>query len=406
MRILVVTSAAPRADANTMGSQQIFHRLRKLTHEHEFIVAFAHPDPDAQAPTHNFPFQLVRLPTPVRRPPLAVKARPRLYWQIHGWYRALIAPKPMVYQECRDRELPAAISELIRQHAPDIVHMYGEPMLYNLSGAPPNLLADFPDLYSILFERTEQDILRRRTYRWQHACEIEKIKRVEKEIISRAAAALFVSETDRAVALQLAPTARTFIVPIAVDIDFFDVEAAEDENLIVFTGTLSYGPNVRGLEFFVREIFPHICAAVPDTHFDIVGYEPGPAILAMQNEHIRVHANVRDIRPYLGRAAISVIPLLSGSGVRNKIIEAWAMRKAVVSTRIGAEGLDAQDGTHLLLRDDAKLFADAVIELLRDAARRRALGEAGYRLAAARYSMTRAAQELNSVYHTVARDSS
>ncbi|GIL15435.1 MAG: glycosyl transferase family 1 [Chloroflexota bacterium] len=406
MRILVVSNAPPRADHNTMGVQQTFHRLRKLAGEHEFTVAFTNPEnlPEPQ-PSSAVPFQLVRLPNPARPRP-AAQPRARLKRQFRAWRQALFETKPQIYHEKYNPVLRDALDQVIQSRAPDLVHIIGEPMLMNAPREGRRLLADFPDLFSILFARTERAALRRPTHQWQHAREIQKLKRVERAILATAAAALFVSETDRAAARQIAPTARTFTVPNAVDLDFFQSDNNPIlENSILFTGTLSYMPNIQALEFFTREIFPQIQSAAPAVELHIVGYKPAPTILAMQNARIHVHADVADVRPFIERATVCIAPILSGSGTRIKIIEAWAMRKAVVSTSIGAEGLEARDGTHLILADDARNFAAAVIALLDDSARRRAVGEAGYQLAAQKYSMTRAAQTLNQIYQTLgARD--
>ena len=401
MRVLVITNVPPRADGNTMGVQQTFYRLRKLIHAHEFIVAYTNPEqlPEPQT-CAAVPFQLVRLPNPARAKP-APPPRSHIERQLRAWQHTLIATAPQIYHELHDRALNHAISELVSARVPDIVHVIGEPMLMNTPSFHAPLLADFPDLFSILFARTNRAALRKRTHQWQHAREMDKIRRIERSIMTRATAALFVSETDRAAAQKIFPAARTFVVPNAVDLDFFQSTETQQENIILFTGTLSYAPNIQALQFFQREIFPRLVAAVPHAQFHIVGYNPPPEILAMQNEQVQVFANVPDVRPYLARAAVCIAPILSGSGTRIKIIEAWAMHQAVVSTRIGAEGLDAQHGTHLLLHDDAPAFADAVIALLRNPAQRRALGENGYRLAAEKYSMTRAANDLNAVYQLI-----
>jgi len=406
MRILVVSNAPPRADNNTMGVQQTFHRLRKLAGEHEFTIAFTNPENLPEPPTSPaVPFQLVRLPNPARPQP-AAQPRARLKRQFRAWRHALFETKPHIYHEKYDPVLREAINQVIQTRAPELVHIIGEPMLINAPRAARRVLADFPDLFSILFARIDRANLRRRTHQWQHAREIQKLEHVEQTILTNAAAALFVSETDRATALQIAPTARTFMTPNAVDLEYFSSDHPPAvENSILFTGTLSYMPNVQALEFFVREIFPQIQSAVPTVELNIVGYKPAPSILEMQNAQIHVHADVVDVRPFLARATVCIAPILSGSGTRIKIIEAWAMRKAVVATTIGAEGLEAQAGKHLLRADDAKNFAAAVIALLGDSARRRALGEAGYQLAVQKYSMTHAAQLLNQIYQTLgARD--
>ncbi len=401
MRILVIANTPPRDDSSTMGIQQTYHRLRKLTGEHQFTIAYTNQEqlPEPQAGS-DIPFELVRLPNPHRAPRMAQESRPRVYWQIRAWRQALFAPEPQIYREHHDPALEHTIAQMIHQSKPDIVHVIGENMLMNTPRDCAHLLADFPDMFSILFARVNAPAARR-THQWQHAREVEKMRGVERTMLRRAAAALFVSETDRAVARAIEPAAKTFVVPNAVDLDFFRDTQREDENLVLFTGTLSYAPNIEALKFFVGEIFPYVVKAHPQAKLDIVGYNPAPTIAAMRNESIRVFANVPDVRPYLSRAAVCIAPILSGSGTRIKIIEAWAMHKAVVSTSIGAEGLEAQHNVHLLLGNEPRAFAAAVTELLQDSARRRAIGKAGYQLAAEKYSMARAAQELNRVYQTI-----
>lgn len=386
-----------------MGIQQTYHRLRKLTSQHEFIVAYTNQEHNAEPQTCDaVPFRLVRLPNPVRRARVPIDSLPRIYWQSRAWYQALVARKPHIYREHHDPKLVNTIIGLVNEALPDVVHVVGEGMLMNLPPTGPRLLADFPDLFSMLFGRVRLPEPRR-THQWQHTREIQKIRRVEKHILENAGAALFVSEADRATALQIAHKARTFVVPNAVDLDFFSGSSTTESNLILFTGTLSYRPNIEALEFFVDDVLPRIRSVVPGARLEIVGYNPAPEISAMASECIRIYANVPDIRPYLSRAAICIAPILSGSGTRIKIIEAWAMRKAVVSTRLGAEGLEGADHKHLLIADKPGEFADAVGQLLQNPALRRELGENGHTLAERRYSLAAAAEELNRIYLSLGR---
>lgn len=398
MRILVISNTPPRADKNTMGIHQVYNRLRKLSDKHEITVAFTNlenlPEPETSP---QVPFQLIRLPNPKHPTRLLVNARPRVYWIWHAWRQALIAREPQIYRELYDAALTEAIAQYAQKLAPDVVHVYGEAMLMNTPRDCPRLLADFPDLFSTLFGRADE-IMPRRWHRWLHAREIQKIQRVERKIIDQATTVLFFSEIDRAAAQRFAPEMRAHVIPSAVDMDFFQSADAEQANVILFTGTLSYGPNIQALEFFVRDIFPRVQSIVPMSHLEIVGYQPPPSILSMENESIRVYANVPDVRPFFARATICIAPILSGSGTRNKIVEAWAMRKAVVSTRIGAEGLEGVDHEHLLLADEPGAFADAVGQLLQNPALRRELGENGHTLAKQRYSLAVAAEELNRIY--------
>jgi len=128
------------------------------------------------------------------------------------------------------------------------------------------------------------------------------------------------------------------------------------------------------VEFFHREVLPLIWQIVPDCRFSIIGYGADRfAALGQADERIEIAANVPDVRPYLARAWVVVVPLRTGSGTRLKILDAMAMGKAVVSTKIGAEGI-AAEGDALVIADGPAQFAAAALGLLGQPRRRQALG--------------------------------
>jgi len=133
---------------------------------------------------------------------------------------------------------------------------------------------------------------------------------------------------------------------------------------ILFVGNLSYKPNLDGVMWFFKEVWPVIQRRVPDVQWQLVGSWPEPEILRLAGNGINVAANAPSLRPFLESAAVAICPLLSGSGTRLKILEAFSAGVPMVSTRIGAEGLEAKDGVHLFLRDTAEEFASAVCQLL------------------------------------------
>jgi len=135
---------------------------------------------------------------------------------------------------------------------------------------------------------------------------------------------------------------------------------------VIFFGLLSYVPNVDGVIHFIRDIWPRIAEAHPEARCKIIGGQPPPSLLALAGPRVELTGFVSDLRPHLAAAAAVVVPLRFGGGTRLKIYEAMAMRKAIVSTTIGAEGLDVTDGRNILLRDDPQSFANSVIDLLRD----------------------------------------
>jgi glycosyltransferase involved in cell wall biosynthesis len=160
-------------------------------------------------------------------------------------------------------------------------------------------------------------------------------------------------------------------------------------------------PNVDGVVYFLREIWPRIVAARPDARFVVVGADPAPTIRAHAGPGVTIVGPVDDLRPYLAAAAVVVVPLRLGSGTRLKILEAWAMGRPVVSTALGAEGLEAVSGRHLLIADDAAGFASAVVRVLSEPELGDALGRAGRALVTERYSWHRAAGALEGLFRLV-----
>jgi glycosyltransferase involved in cell wall biosynthesis len=180
---------------------------------------------------------------------------------------------------------------------------------------------------------------------------------------------------DAAFLRRLAPGRRIDVIPNGVDVDYFDAPSARAQaprttgpraQTLVFTGTLWYHPNKDGLQYFLNDIWPLIRERRPDVRFWIVGAGPVPAMLEEESlpEGVEVFASVEDVRPFLAASDVAVVPLRLGSGTRLKILEALAAHRPVVSTALGAEGLDLKPGRDLVIADSAAAFADAVLALL------------------------------------------
>jgi glycosyltransferase involved in cell wall biosynthesis len=178
-------------------------------------------------------------------------------------------------------------------------------------------------------------------------------------------------------------------VATGVDIDYFTPATdAAGASGIVFTGSMDWLPNIDGIEWFVQEILPLIRKKIPNCELSIVGRNPDPKVLnlASRERNISVTGTVPDIRPYLWNSAISVVPLRIGGGTRLKIYESMAARTPVVSTTVGAEGLEYHPGLDIEIADQPELFAEHCIRLLEDEARRRALASEAWDLVNRRFS--------------------
>jgi sugar transferase (PEP-CTERM/EpsH1 system associated) len=168
-------------------------------------------------------------------------------------------------------------------------------------------------------------------------------------------------------------------VPTGVDVEYFRPagRAERRPHELVFTGSMDWMPNEDAILWFAEAILPRIRARVPDATLTVVGRQPPARVRALDGQGgVTVTGGVPDVRPYMEAAALFVVPIRIGGGTRLKIFEAMAMAMPVVSTPVGAEGLPVRHDEDAVLAEEAGAFADAVVALLRDPARARAIGDA------------------------------
>jgi glycosyltransferase involved in cell wall biosynthesis len=192
----------------------------------------------------------------------------------------------------------------------------------------------------------------------------------------------------------------TFVVPNGMDGEYFspraDVEV--EPHSIVFTGMMAYVPNHDGIGWFLDEVLPLVEAKVPQVKLYVVGKNPPEAISKRASERVVVTGTVPDVRPYVWRSSVYVVPLRMGGGTRLKVAEALAMKKPMVSTRIGCEGIDLKDGESVLMADSPQDFADAVVRLLGDVRLRKVLAENGHKVAQQKYDWNVIGETLEEIY--------
>jgi sugar transferase (PEP-CTERM/EpsH1 system associated) len=233
--------------------------------------------------------------------------------------------------------------------------------------------------------------------------EYRRTSRFERECLEKADHVLTVSEQDRDFFAQFIARGKITAIPTGVDTDFFRPSAdLERSHSLIFTGSMDWMPNEDAIFYFGRDILPRVRAELADLSVHVVGRSPS-ARLRTFGERIGmvITGRVDDIRPYVQRAAVYIVPLRVGGGTRLKIFEAMAMGKAVVSTSIGAEGLPVTHGVDILLADTAGDFAQAVLQLLRSNAERKRLGAAARTLVEQKYGWASVAAEFEAVLRRV-----
>jgi len=197
---------------------------------------------------------------------------------------------------------------------------------------------------------------------------------------------------------------RTAVIPNAADVEYFKPRSTDplpDGRTVIYFGLLSTVPNIDGVTYFIRDIWPRIAAAHPQARCKIIGGRPPPSLLALAGPQIEFTGFVSDLRPHLASAAAVVVPLRLGGGTRLKIVEAMAMGKAVVSTTLGAEGIEAVPGRDILIEDQPVAFADAVNRLLAEPRLAARIGQSARQLAVERYAWEGAARALEDFYRTI-----
>lgn len=308
-------------------------------------------------------------------------------------------------------EFLARLRDLLSARTFDVIHIEGiemAPYLDVLKQHAPRaaLIYDAHNAeYALQRRIASQDA--RTPSRWSMAAysfvQASRLTTLESTLCAAVDHIIAVSETDANHLRRLGHTTPVTVIPNAIftaDYRLADFPPASiDRPSIVFTGKMDFRPNIDAVLWFSEAILPRITGAFPGAHFTAVGQKPHPRLDVLRaNRSVTLTGRVDDIRPYLHAADVYVAPLRMGSGTRFKLLEAMAMQRAIVSTRIGAEGLAVADGDHLLLADEPETFAYAVIALLRDQPRRTALGEHAARLVRERYDWHAIIPHVEAIY--------
>lgn len=283
----------------------------------------------------------------------------------------------------------------------DLIHCEAVHYLPSIPSSGIPVLVDAHNVEATLWERyylnEKNPVKKGYTYlQWK------KMQSFERSFLARAAHIIAVSENDRTAISKW--TGRCSVVENGVDLDYFapsDREAAPCS--LVFCGALDWRPNIDGITWFLENVWPLVIRKYPQTTLTLVGRNPIPALknVVQSRQGVTLVGTVDDVRPYVQGSAIVVVPLRIGGGSRLKILEAMAMGKPVVSTSVGAEGLEVANEEHILLAEAPTQFAAAIFRLMEDQGLRLRLRLAGRELASKRYGWKRLSERLGVLWSQI-----
>lgn len=383
---------------NTGGRLRSFHILSELSRQCRVTLLTTHgadDDPEGLAAALPHCERLVSVPYTIPK-----QGTPRFAAAV---LRSWLSDKPVDVWKCTVPAVRQEAAQLVAANDVDVV-------IADFLAAVPNVPqpARVP---VILFTHNVEHMIWRRladveSRVWRRLpLEIEwrKMRRFEARACAGADLTLAVSEVDCSLLATTSPSARVRAIPTGVDTTYFAPNGHHEvPNRLVFTGSMDWYPNEDAMLHFMETVLPQIRQDVPGTTLTIVGRRPSERLRqAATAAGVEVTGTVDDVRPFIARGGVYIVPLRIGGGTRLKIFEALAMGKAVVSTAIGAEGLPLVNGEHYLEADEPAAFARSVVSLLKDAKRRRALGAGGRRLVEERYSWPQVARAFTSTCQEV-----
>ena len=315
---------------------------------------------------------------------------------------SLASGRPYQYRELQTPAMQRELDRLLESSTFDIVQVESSPVSgFDFRGHPIVVIDEHNIEYELLSRsyRTERSAGRK----FFSGVEYLKVRRAEQAAWKRAGGCLVTSRREETAVRRIAPHVPTAVVSNGVDLDYFTPSSeAPERDSVLFTGQLTYRPNLDAIRYFTREILPLIVHVRPSTKLTVVGYGPPDVLASITGANVLATGWVPDVRPYLRRAAVVVVPVRMGSGTRLKVLDALASGKAVVSTSLGCEGIEVRDGEHLLIGDDPEAFASHALAILRDPLLPGTLARSGRRLVEDRYSWSAVTNDLEAFYQRLA----
>jgi glycosyltransferase involved in cell wall biosynthesis len=324
--------------------------------------------------------------------------------------RGIVGPLPIPVLNYFAPRAFTTFSELLETRSFDAVQLESVHLFMYLSAIratrkTPKLLVDWHNIESELMKRYAEQTknLARKAVAFRTA---QLLARTERKLLQQAAGHTVVSEREKLALLKLAPGAKVQVIANGVDTNAFEcaasVRTGNDRRLnLLFVGSMDYHANIDAVTWFVLGPWTEIARRFPSMHFVIAGRQPAPEVQALASDRVHVTGTVSDLAKVYSEAFAVLVPLRVGGGTRLKILEAMAAGVPVISTRLGAEGLNAREGAHLLIADTGDQMGSSIAALLESTEVRVNLIRSGRQLVEQEYDWGMLGQRLARFYTDV-----
>ena len=317
----------------------------------------------------------------------------------------LFSPKPYTISKYHCNELLTKITMILGRKQFDIVdidhlHMayYGE-IIKDRFGLP--IVLREHNVESTIMKRYCQglsDPIKKFYLRLQ----LKKLYSYESATVEPFDLCFMMTEVDKERIENMNSKVKATVIPAGVDSSYFHPFNVQIEPYsIISVASMAWLPNIEGVHWFCSKILPRIKKECSESRVYIVGKNPSSSIQRLAGGDIVITGFVEDVREYMAKAAVFIVPLRSGSGMRIKILNALAMGKVVVSTSVGCEGIDVEHGKNIYIADTEEEFAQRILELLEDGSKREKLGKEGLRLVREKYQWERTAEQIEGEYKKI-----
>lgn len=380
MKIIVIDEEFPYPP-DTGKRIRSFNLLSRIASRHTlYYIGYGRKNSDAYKAFEAHGMNPVAVPRDV--PP---KSGPMFYWRLFG---NLFSKHPYIVSSHYSDIFQQTLNELIEKVQPDIVLSEWSPYAVftrKLTNIKTIIVAH--NIEHRIWQRyheNETSSLKKSYIKHQ----LEKLTSFEKETFADTDGVTVVSQMEKEYLSDFCGQKNIQVVDNGVDLEYFSPSTeTPQKNNLVFVGSMNWRPNQDAVTYFVNDIYPILKKEIPDITVNFVGKEP-PKQLLKYNEldGINITGGVPDVRPYVNKASAYIVPLRIGGGTRLKILEALSMKKQVISTSVGAEGLHVTDHKDILLADDPESFANRIKEALTNQALSNILADNGRFLVEQRYS--------------------